>query len=289
MKLIAIDLDGTLLAEDGSISEENRKSIRDVQQGGDIVVISSGRSLHDTKQILHNAALECPIITGNGAIIFHNDEFLQYLYLDSELIEELIEIVEENELYFEMYTNQGVYVEKTGRDILELEVQRLQEGNADFAAAVANKMIDIQFKQNGLTYVMDYHDVDYAALEVYKIFVLSFDQERLSTLSDRLMGQKNILLTTSGVQKLEIGNPDASKGNALVFIANHLHVPLEDTVAIGDNLNDLSMFEVAGMSIAMGNAEEMVKKQATHVTKNYDENGVAYGLRKFVHGESLSL
>ncbi|AXI10263.1 Cof-type HAD-IIB family hydrolase [Oceanobacillus sp. 143] len=282
MNLIAIDLDGTLLAEDGSITEENTKAVRDVQQAGNIVIISSGRSLHDTKQILLDAELECPIITGNGAIVFHNEEILQNLYLEPELIKELIEIVEENGLYFEIYTNQGVYVEEAGRNILEQEVQQLQNGDADFAAVVANKIIDIQFKQNGLTYVLNYHDVDYEPLEVYKIFVLSFNQQGLSKLKDRLTSRKDISLTTSGVQKLEIGNLDASKGNALTFIANYFDVDLEDTVAIGDNLNDLSMFEVAGMSIAMGNAEEIVKKQATHVTKSCEEDGVAYGLREFV-------
>ncbi|RDW15470.1 HAD family hydrolase [Oceanobacillus chungangensis] len=282
MKLIAIDLDGTLLAEDGSITEENSKIVRAVQQAGNKVIISSGRSLHDTKQILLDAELDCPIITGNGAIIFHNDVVLQNLYLEPELIKELIEIVEENGLYFEIYTNQGVYVEEAGRNILEQELQHLQNEDADFAKVIGNKIIDIQFKQNGLTYVPNYHDIDYEPLEVYKIFVLSFNQQGLSKLEDRLSSRKDISLTTSGVQKLEIGNLNASKGNALTFIANHFNVDLEDTVAIGDNLNDLSMFEVAGMSIAMGNAEKIVKKQATYITKSCDEDGVAFGLRKFV-------
>ena len=65
-------------------------------------------------------------------------------------------------------------------------------------------------------------------------------------------------------------------------MADYLGIPLEKTVAIGDNFNDLSMFDISGMSIAMGNAEEEVKKKSTFITKNQNENGVVYALRKYI-------
>ncbi|MFC4023591.1 HAD family hydrolase [Oceanobacillus longus] len=282
MKLIAIDLDGTLLSEDGSISKENRAAIREVQSRGDIIVISSGRSLHDTKQILQDVGLECPIITGNGAVAFHSDEILQNLYLEAEVIGKLMDVIDGVGVYYELYTNKGVYIEERGREILSKEIQRLQKLDADLDMKAANRIVDIQYEQNGLTLVPNYRNIDYKPLEVYKVFVLSFDRGKLLKLRDRLQERSDISLTTSGLQKLEIGNPESSKGNALRFIANHFGVPMENTVAIGDNLNDLSMFDVAAISIAMGNAEEVVKKRATYVTRDYSDDGVAYGLREYV-------
>ncbi|MGJ9457969.1 HAD family hydrolase [Oceanobacillus sp. CF4.6] len=282
MKLIAIDLDGTLLSEDGSISKENRAAIREVQSRGDIIVISSGRSLHDTKQIMRDAGIQCPIITGNGAVVFHSDEILQNLYLEVEVIGELMDVIDEDEVYYELYTNKGVYIEESGRELLNKEIQRLHKQNADLDLEAAKRIVEIQYEQNGLTLVPNYRDIDYEPLEVYKVFVLSFDRGKLLELRDKLQERNDISLTTSGLQKLEIGNRESSKGNALRFIAKHFDVPLENTVAIGDNLNDLSMFDVAKISIAMENAEQVVKEQATYVTKENNANGVAYGLREYV-------
>ncbi|WP_156289573.1 HAD family hydrolase [Oceanobacillus salinisoli] len=282
MKLIAIDLDGTLLSDKGTISMKNREMIRLVQDQGHVVSIASGRSLHDTIEILKDAEIQCPIIAGNGAIVYQKGEILQNLYLPAEIIKEMMDMLEEMGLYFELYTNQGVYIEEKGRDILTKEARRIHEKNDDFPREKAKHMIDLQFQQKGFVSVKEYRTLDYAPLEIYKVFVLSFDHEKLSKLSNLLQHRKDISLTTSGKEKLEIGNPGTSKGNALQFLANHLTIPLENTVAIGDNVNDLSMFHAAGTSIAMENAEETVKKQAAYVTKRYDEDGVAYGLERYI-------
>lgn len=112
-----------------------------------------------------------------------------------------------------------------------------------------------------------------------KLIAIDMDVEKLWAILTR---RKDISLTTSGTEKLELGSPLASKGNTLKFMAKHFRIPLEETVAIGDNLNNFTMFENAGMSIAMGNAEDIVKKQATYITKDHDDDGVAYCLRKWV-------
>ncbi|MFD1848834.1 Cof-type HAD-IIB family hydrolase [Oceanobacillus bengalensis] len=280
MKLIAIDLDGTLLTNEGKISENNRKAIHKAQNQGDIVTIASGRSLHDTIQILAEAKLECPIIAGNGAIIYESGTILQNHFLPANIVKEMIEKIEAIGLYYELYTNKGVFTSDNGKALLTTEAQRLHDQYDDFPREKATHMIDMQFTQKGLVYVKSYHDLDYAALEVYKVFVLSFDQKRLSELDSLLKERSDISLTTSANEKLEIGHPLTSKGNALEFFAKHLEVPLENIVAIGDNLNDLSMFDIAGFRIAMGNAEDVVKEKADFVTKAYDEDGVAYGLQQ---------
>lgn len=282
MKLIAIDMDGTLLSKYSTISEVNRDAILKAQRQGNIVSISTGRSLHDAKQILHHAGLECPIITGNGGLSFESDKILQHHILSAEVLSEMMDLIQENGLYYEIYTNEGILIKKDGRDHLDKEIKAIKCQSTSSELKRAAHIIDIQYKQNGLIYVPDYQEIDFTDKGVYKLFVLSFDKEKLEKLRENLTEREDISLTSSGTQKLEIGNAQASKGNALKFMTNHFGIPLDDTVAIGDNLNDLSMFEIAGTCIAMGNAEEIVKKQATYTTKHHNDNGVAYALREYI-------
>ncbi|MBB2480045.1 HAD family phosphatase [Bacillus sp. APMAM] len=282
MKLIAIDLDGTLLSENGTISSTNAVAIRDVQQQGDIITICSGRSLHDTQAIIENAGIDCPIITGNGAIAYHGKEIIRKLIIPEEVIMELIPLLESEGFYFELYTNQGIHLLTKGKEQLDEEIRLLTEKDASFPFEWANKERDIQFQQFGLHYINDYKDINIPELEVYKIFVLSFNREKLVQLENNLRNRQDISLTSSGSTKLEIAHAEVSKGNALTYMANFLNIPLKDTVAIGDNLNDISMFKVAEMSIAMGNAVEEAKKISTYTTKKFNEDGVAYALRNYV-------
>lgn len=286
MKLIVIDLDGTLLSDDGSISRENIDTIHEAQKQGHVIAISSGRSFQDTAQILKQAGIDCPMMTGNGAKSYHDGKHIQTLSLTVPIISDVISVLEQNGLYYEVYTKNGIFIEEGKKEILNNEIQQLRASMTG-PLQWAMDIVDIQFNQHGLTFVPDYKAIDFTDLEVYKLFVLSFDTEKLAKLRTHLEGRSDISLTSSGNQKLEIGHVDASKGNALKLMADQFAVSEQDTIAIGDNLNDLSMFQAAGQSIAMGNAEKEVKIQSTYTTKDYREDGVAFALRKYVLKRSM--
>ncbi|MFD2629797.1 Cof-type HAD-IIB family hydrolase [Oceanobacillus kapialis] len=282
MKLIAIDLDGTLLSSNGTISKGNIKAIKEAQKKGHVVAISSGRSLHDTKEIMRRATITCPIITGNGAKSLHQAEAIHNLHFTAQVLKSLMQILEESGLYYEIYTKDGVLVEEDGKSQLEEEIKQLDETNPSWA----EEIVEIQYQQHGLKRVPAYADINFTDKQVYKLFVMSFNKEELEDLRNQIADRTDISITTSGRQKLEIGHPEASKGHALELIAEYFAVPMENTVAIGDNFNDLSMFKKAGMSIAMGNAEEEVKQQCTYVTGHHNEDGVAEALRKHLLDKS---
>lgn len=282
MRLIAIDLDGTLLADDCSISKENRESIREVQRQGDIIAISSGRALHDIKQILHKAELDCPIIAGNGAVLFNDGQIIHKHTLHANVVKEVMQTLEENDVYYEIYTKNGVLIKTAGGEHLLKEIENAQNQVADFNSAWARNEIAIQFMQHGLLPVPHYHDIDFSDLEVYKLFVMCFDHLKLTKLKELLKERTNIGCTYSGLKKIDIGHVESSKGNSLKLAADHFGVAIENTVAIGDNLNDLSMFEVAGTSIAMGNAVEELKKISTYITKTNNEHGIAHALQNYI-------
>lgn len=282
MKLIAVDLDGTLIKKDRSISAENVKAIKAAQEKGDIVAVCSGRSLQDTEDILKLAGLDCPMMVGNGAWTYQDGENIDQLVMPEGITEELLPELENEEWYYEIYTNQGVMLLEGGKERLRAEVRKVQEENEEVTKAWSEEEMSIQYAQHGTGYIKDYRDVDPATAEIYKIFVLSFDRKRLKKLRDRLNPRKDISLTSSGITKLEIAHPSVSKGYALRRMAEEMGVPLENTAAVGDNLNDLPMFEIAGTSIAMGNAVEEVIAAGDYVTKSYMEDGVAYALKNYL-------
>ncbi|MFU0789545.1 Cof-type HAD-IIB family hydrolase [Virgibacillus proomii] len=283
MKLIAIDLDGTLLADDGTISMENVRSIREVQDKGHVVSIATGRSLQDTKEILRRSNLDCPIIVGNGARSFHHGIDLHQLYLKTDVAKELISFLRDLEVYFEMYTNDGILLEKHMETILRKELPNVSK---DIPVSL-DQLIAIQRGQHGLQIVDDYETVCSSYEGVYKVFVLSLLSKKRDQLKNWIDSRKDISITSSGREKLEIAHHRASKGYALELLAKHFNIPMKNTVAIGDNFNDLSMFRVAGISISMGNAEDEVKQETTYTTKNYDQHGVAYALRTYVLDDAV--
>ncbi|NBJ70068.1 MULTISPECIES: Cof-type HAD-IIB family hydrolase [Clostridia] len=284
MKLIAIDLDGTLLSDEGTISNANITAIQEAQQQGHIVSIASGRSLPDTKEILRLSALDCPIIAGNGATSFHRGEQVHQLYMDQEIVKRIIPILRELQLYYEVYVDEGVLLEKDMENILWKELEQIGHDVA-YTSKTLKQTIAIQHSQHGLQFVDQYEKVVPNYEGIYKIFVLSLFDEKRSQLQHFMESQGGISITSSGREKLEIAHPRASKGYALELMADHFDIPMENTIAIGDNFNDLSMFAAAGMSISMGNAEEEVKQQSTYTTLNYAEDGVAHGIRRYVLGE----
>ncbi len=280
MKLIAIDLDGTLLGEDGKISEVNQEAIRKRQANGDSVVFCSGRSLHDMKEIAAAANLELPLICANGSLTSVNDEIIRSQILTSDKLIEIMEKVSEAELYFEIYTNKGVYIQKDKQPILEEEKETLFDTPEE--KENAEHIIQIQNMQYGMVEVDDYLEAGVAELEPYKVFILSFRRQELEKLAEAWKDREDISVTTSGYQKLEVAHPDASKGNALKGLAEYYHIPQEDVVAVGDNYNDVSMFQYAGTAVAMQNAEPEVKEYADHVTRSNEENGVGYALNEII-------
>lgn len=280
MKLIAIDLDGTLLGEDGKISEVNQEAIRQRQANGDIIAFCSGRSLHDMQEIAVAANLEVPLICANGSLTNVNGEIIRSQILTANKLIEIMEKVSEAELYYEIYTNKGVYIQKNKQPILEEEVAEIFDTPEE--KEKAGHIIEIQNMQYGMVEVDDYLEAGVTELEPYKVFILSFRRQELEKLAETWEDREDISVTTSGYQKLEVAHLDASKGNALEGLAEYYQIPQENVVAIGDNFNDISMFEYAGTAVAMQNAEPEVKEYADHVTRSNEENGVGYALNEII-------
>lgn len=280
--LIALDMDGTLLNGDGEISSENKEAILHAQRLGHTVIIATGRSYMDAERQLRLADLECPVVSLNGAVVTLPDGTLAASTpLNKEdIIPALRWMNEIPELYYEVYTEDNVYVELDKRVRLE-KLSALKEDEVpEEVGWLLKAMIDQQFQQAAVTYVESMEDI-WSKEEnlIYKTLAFSLNRELLKEASTRFAAIPGLIITASHVNNIEINHKDANKGNGVKLMAEHYGIPAAQIAVMGDSYNDLPMFEIAGYRIAMENAAPILKETADFITLSNSEHGVAAGLR----------
>ncbi|WP_438493441.1 Cof-type HAD-IIB family hydrolase [Paenibacillus sp. IHBB 3054] len=280
--LIALDMDGTLLNEEGIISPENREAIVHAQNQGHIVIIATGRSYMDAERQLRLAELECPVVSLNGAVVTLADGTLVASKpLNKEnIIPALRWMNEIPELYYEVYTEDNVYVELDKRVHLEKISELKDDEVPEELRWLLKAMIDQQFQQAAVTYVEDMEEIwGKEDKVIYKTLAFSLNLELLKEASTRFAAIPGLIITASHPNNIEINHQDANKGAGVSLLAEHFGMALEQVAVMGDSYNDLPMFEVAGYRIAMENAASILKETADFITLSNAEHGVAAGIR----------
>lgn len=275
IKCIATDMDGTLVSGAHIISEENKEAILAAQAKGIEVVVATGRSYEEASFVLKDAGLECPMILVNGAEIRTKEGTLMG---DSPIEKsEAIEIarnMNEIGLYFEVYTDKGTYTndrEKGLALIVDIFLSINPSADRDFVMKAS-----LERFEEGRVHVVDSYDPLFQseAHKILKLLVFSFDEEKLSAGAKVLESFPNIAVSSSARGNLEITNVQAQKGVALEQFVTKRGISLAETMALGDNFNDVSMLERVGRSVAMGNAADEIKAICDFVTATNEESGV---------------
>ncbi|WP_026676685.1 Cof-type HAD-IIB family hydrolase [Fictibacillus gelatini] len=286
MKVIAIDLDGTLLSKEGVISGENKKAIKEAQRKGHVVSICTGRDIDDVRRLLQMADLDCPIIAGNGAIVSVDGAIVNSTPLIHGEALEILHQIEKQEIFYHVYTNEGIFAPKNGEKSVAVELDIFKSANPEADEEELKNVAKMYLHQFGLNTIDSAAALKSESLEFFKILPFSYQTKKMEDLRKSLLKNPNLAVTSSADHNLEINHIDATKGNGLAQLANHFNIPMKDTVAIGDNLNDVSMLKTAGLAIAMGNALDEIKELAHQTTLTNDEDGVAFALRKYVITEN---
>lgn len=261
-KLILIDSDQTLRRNDGTISENTKNIIKKLTDNNYYVVICTGRPRYHTKKIKEVAAFSPIIISSNGAEIYDtdNDKIIDSSYIDKDECYKLIDYAVKHNLRLIVSVGDIEYVTKDVRN----ENQVLFD-----LKNYKNQLVDKDIYQCMI--------IDSNILEVEKI-------RKLVLSNGNLMIKNELAINTnSEIDWFAVGNPDATKGSALVKLAEYLDIPINDTISIGNDYNDISMFEEAGFSVCVANGEEEVKKYADYITLSNDEDGVAIILEKILN------
>lgn len=281
--LIALDMDGTLLNGQGEISRENKEAILHAQSLGHIVIIATGRAYMDAERQLRLADLECPVVSLNGAVVtLHDRTVAASMPLNkADIIPALRWMNGIEGLYYEVYTQDNVYVELDKRVQLEKKLTSLKEDEVpEESRWLVKAMIKQQFRQAAVSYVESMEEIwSDADQQIYKTLVFSLNREQLKEASTRFAAIPGLIITASHISNIEINHEEANKGAGVRRLAEHYGIPAEQVAVMGDSYNDLPMFEMAGYKIAMANAAPVLKETADFITLSNIEHGVAAGIR----------
>jgi hypothetical protein len=272
-------MDGTLLTSTQEITEENREAIKYAQSKGVEVVIATGRAYEEAGDLLKDAGIITPMICANGAEIRTNEHIIiDTNPLNKELARQIADTLHKHQVYYEVYTNRGTYtVDKTVARSLIMDIFTVSGHVRDMEEIkkAAEERLAVIHQLD--SYEELFEDDDQI---IYKLLAFHFDPIVLSNVREELIKLEEVAISASGKENLEITSVHAQKGVALDKFTNACGISLSETMAVGDNYNDVSMFQVAGRAVAMGNAVEDIQRQCHFVTGTNEESGVAQAIRK---------
>ncbi|MGG5310408.1 MULTISPECIES: Cof-type HAD-IIB family hydrolase [Enterococcus] len=285
IKLIASDMDGTLLDAHMSISTENTEAIRMANELGIEFMVATGRNAQEARAALDEAGIDCAMITLNGAQVFDKSgKSLFTVPIPSPQAMTVMDILDANGIYYEVATNQGLYSESQPKRI------------ESFASSIATHMPHLTYKMAiamasanlellHITYVDSIRELLLdEKLEVLKIICFHTEGPRiLGPVGKEISNLGELAVTSSGQNNLEVNHKNAQKGIAVAQVAHERGIALDEVMTIGDNFNDVSMLQNAGVSFAMGNAEIEVKDYAKYLTDTNLESGVGKAILRAIN------
>jgi Cof subfamily protein (haloacid dehalogenase superfamily) len=274
-RLVCIDMDGTLLNSRKQISEKTKVSLRKAHERGVRIVLSTGRTYADAEYYADLIGIRAPIISANGAYIRDKEQhtLIYQSLLGEKLALKILEVCNRYHVVPNFYTPDREYYGSIFL-IMMWKLFYLTNRIKRSKKAVARK------------YVAGYRQlkkvIEKERDHTVKCVIIDFNQEKMSKIRNELSRIPELEVASSGADNIELNYKGTSKGKGVEILARYYNLEKDEIIAIGDNENDLSMIEYAGLGVAMGNALDVVKEKADYITDTNDNDGVAKVIDKFV-------
>lgn len=266
IKLLALDLDGTIFGDDLLISDRSRKAIRDAQLIGVIVTIATGRTFGSARQVAADLDIAAPLICYQGAMVRHSatEEMLYHKTVPLDDTHRVIEETYRLGLHLNVYVHDRLYVDHTSRHALFYS--RINMGMPINEVGDLHAWLQAQggAEPTKLVIVTDEEDTDHTLSSFTEMFA-----ERLQ-------------VTKSHPRFTELTNSECSKGRALAFLANYCGIERDEVMAIGDGHNDLDMIAWAGCGVAMATSPQAVLDVARIVCSSLKDEGAADSIERYI-------
>ncbi len=267
IKWCVFDLDGTLLNKKGELTSATIATVREVIQAGIKVVLATGRSPLFVKGIVAQLGIVCPVISCNGGLIIdiRQNDVLFSKPINDQMVQKIAQYCLQQQREAFVYSYDHIYYCSPSS-----HTRKYQRYNTEVQASFKIPLRELQ--SSG----------DLPLGQVIKFFICNVDETQASEFEQFFNSENQLTLVSSAKNALDIMAKSISKGTGLNFLAKKLGMDLAQTAVFGDNFNDISMLQLVGCPIAVGNAEAKVKAVAKYVTGSNDEDGVAQALRKYV-------
>jgi Cof subfamily protein (haloacid dehalogenase superfamily) len=283
IRLLALDLDGTLLSSRGELSERNRRALEEARAVGVRVAVVTGRRFRDARPLALELGLDAPVISHNGALTKHARtlETVSVTLLPLREAREVLRIGRERNL------DAMISDDPLGTGVLVYD--HISDDNHAFRRYIAwsrrihgDEAEESVRRVDSLEEYLNHEPVHIsysgtcAAMEALGEALKSELGERVKVFAT--------MYTKSDFALIDVLNAQASKGTGVAAAAAEAGIEREEVMAVGDNFNDLEMLEFAGTGVLMGNADERILREHTglHVTATNDEDGVAEAIEKFI-------
>lgn len=265
-RLIAIDLDDTFLNADSAISSRNKQAVREAVKRGVMVTVATGRMYRTSIPYVRELELnmDWPMINYHGALIktTESKEILYHQPIDNGLAATIAEDAEAKGYHVNAFIEDRLYIEE------ENEFSRYYQSIADVDLEAVGKLAPFLKKRGE---------------NPFKLTIINWDG-RIKKIEQSILAEygEKIVALQSLPYFLEITDKQATKGQALHWLAQHLGIAREEIIAFGDSYNDLDMIEYAGLGVAVANARPEVLRAADLVTASNTEDGVARVIEEYI-------
>ena len=287
LKLLAIDLDGTLLNSYGDISNENKEAIKYALNKGVEVVLASGRDPLTMQKISRELGIENYLIAGNGASVYDikAQKNIYENFIDTNKALKIIKMCKENSIFFNLYTDKGIITESLNFNVKVFN----SENNHKSSEKQTNIEIvkDIyEYAQNNPPNILKIIICDDSKIIFNNISQKLKQIKGIEVLDVAHMSRKIIRVGTEEVEieyyYTEVSSKDVDKWNAIEYLINTLQIKKEEIMAIGDNINDKKMVQNSAVGVAMGKSALAIKNIGDFITEDNNSNGVEKAIYQYI-------
>ena len=272
-KLVAIDLDGTMLNSYGIVTENTKKTIQNTIQKGTEVIIASGRPIDSIKAIAEEIGSKKYLIAGNGALIYdiQKEQIIYDKFLPKQKVLEIIKICEENSIAYNIYTEKTVLTTALKYNVLYYQKENLKKEES---------------KQTKISIIKDMYEYVKNQKAVFQSIIRKLRKiEGIEVMDASHMSRKTIKQGTEEITVeyyyAEISMENVDKWYAIEHLMQKMNLQKDEVMTIGDNINDKKMIQEAGMGVIMEGSTPEVSEIADYITTSNNEEGVAKALEKF--------
>ncbi len=265
IRLLLSDVDGTLVTTDKVLTEQSIKAVRQLRDAGVLFALTSARPPQGLAMFIKPLELDTPLAAFNGALLTDtNFKIIEEKTIDDQLSAPIVELLSSHGLSVWLYQGADWYV-------LDMD-----------GPHVAHESLTCQCEPSVLK------NFDEVETGVAKIVGVSDDSDACAAAMAALQQRfgSRVLATRSQTYFVDVTHSEASKGHVVKYLSARYNIPTSEIATIGDMHNDLSMFAVSGLSIAMGNADDEVQAAASEVTTSNDDEGFAHAVTRFVLQQS---
>lgn len=282
IRMLALDLDGTTLRKDSTVSRRTAAALRRAAQAGVAVTLATGRLHGSALLFARKLGLHAPLISAAGGLIRdRTGKTWLHRPIPRSVIEAAPAIARASGAQVELYVGDTLYVSDLARKRWELYHPRRLKKVSSWAGLLGIAEAVLEYKVKPMSAWSPAEGMP------EKLYMTDDDPARLEAALHELKIRVSdpVEVTNSEKNNLEVTAAGATKGSAIAWLAEHLDLGLDQIMVAGDSLNDLSMFELECFKVAMGNAHPTIKAMASWVTASHMEDGVALAVERHLLGE----